>query len=54
VESEREPDGPIDSPQDLRGCFAYILRLTGCFLSIYIIMFLAVLAAALISLFFFR
>ena len=54
MEPEREPDGPIDSPQDLMGCFGYAFRLSGCILSIYIIMFLAVVAAALISLFFFR
>lgn len=46
--------GTIDSPQDLKGCFFYLFRLSGCFLSIYIIMFLAIIAAALLSLFFFR
>ena len=51
---EREPVGPIDSPQDLRGCFAYAFRFTGCFLILYITMFAAIIAAAIISLFFFR
>lgn len=48
------PDGRIDNPQDLKGCFSYAFRFTGCFLSIYIIMFVAIVAVALISLFFFR
>jgi hypothetical protein len=42
------------NPQDLTGCFFSFLRLTGCFLYLYITMFLAILAAALISLLFFR
>ena len=54
MEPEREPVGPIDSPQDLRGCFVYIFRFTGCFLILYIIMFLAIIAAAALSLLFFR
>ena len=54
MDSDDGPDGPIDNPQDLKGCVSYAFRLTGCFLSIYIIMFVAIVAAALISLFFFR
>jgi hypothetical protein len=46
--------GPVDSPQDLLGCFHYFFRLSGCFLSIYIIMFMAIIIAAILSLFFFR
>ncbi len=46
--------GPIDSPQDRLGCFNYLFRFSGCFLILYIIMFAASIAAALISLFFFR
>ena len=46
--------GPIDSPQDRWGCFSYLFRFSGCFLILYIIMFAAIIAAALLSLFFFR
>lgn len=51
---DREPVGPIDSPQDLKGCFNYIFRFSGCFAILYIIMFFAIFAAAIISLFFYR
>lgn len=54
MDPDEGPEGVIDHPQDLKGCFSYAFRLTGCFLSIYIIMFVAIIAAALISLFFFR
>ena len=54
MDAAPEPVGPIDSPQDLRGCFNYVFRFTGCFLILYIIMFAAIIAAAILSLFFFR
>jgi hypothetical protein len=54
VEPELEPAGPIDAPQDLKGCFSYAFRFTGCFSILYIIMFAAIFAAAIISLLFFR
>jgi hypothetical protein len=49
-----EPSGPIDAPQDLRGCFVTIFRCGGCMAILYIIMFIAVVSAALLSLLFFR
>jgi hypothetical protein len=54
VEPEAEPAGPIDAPQDLKGCLAYAFRFTGCFSILYIIMFSAIFLAAVISLLFFR
>ena len=51
---DHEPAGPIDSPQDVKGCLAYIFRFTGCMSILYIIMFAAIIAAAFISLLFFR
>lgn len=47
-------DGPIDSPQDKMGCARYLFRFSGCFLILYIIMFTAIICAAIISLFFFH
>ena len=47
-------DFPIDAPQDLKGCFSYAFRFTGCFSILYIIMFAAIFCAAVISLLFFR
>jgi hypothetical protein len=49
-----EPTGPIDAPQDLRGCVMTIFRCGGCMAILYIIMFVAIAAAAILSLFFFR
>ena len=46
--------GPIDAPQDLGGCFITMFRCGGCMAILYIIMFIAVFLAAIISLFFFR
>lgn len=47
---------PVDDQhaQDLRGCFYFFFRATGCFLWLYITMFFAIIAAAVISLLFFR
>lgn len=47
-------DGPIDSPQDRAGCLKYAFRLGGCISALYITMFLAIIIAAILSLFFFR
>ncbi len=41
-------------PRDLMGCFSFAFRFSGCFLYLYITMFLAIIAAALLSLLFFR
>ena len=49
-----EPSGPIDAPQDVRGCLTSIFRCGGCMAILYIIMFSAVILAALLSLIFFR
>jgi hypothetical protein len=49
-----EPTGPIDAPQDLKGCFLSIFRCGGCMAILYIMMFFAVISAALLSLMFFR
>jgi hypothetical protein len=49
-----EPSGPIDAPQDLRGCLVSAFRCGGCMAILYIIMFFAIVAAALLSLLFFR
>lgn len=54
MEPDAGPAGPIDAPQDLKGCFAYFFRFTGCFSILYIIMFTAILLAAILSLLFFR
>jgi hypothetical protein len=53
-DADWEPSGPIDAPQDLRGCFASIFRCGGCMAILYIIMFIAIVLAALLSLLFFR
>jgi len=55
-------DGSLDQqehqedehPQDLKGCFLFFFRATGCILWLYITMFLAIAIAAIISLFFYR
>jgi hypothetical protein len=47
-------DGPIDSPQDRVGCIKYAFRMSGCIAALYITMFLAIIIAAILSLFFFR
>ena len=49
-----QPAGPIDAPQDLTGCFLSAFRAAGCMASLYLIMFFAIAAAALLSLMFFR
>ena len=49
-----ELTGPIDAPQDLRGCVSTMLRCGGCMSILYIIMFIAVILAAIVSLLFFR
>jgi len=54
VDDDSGPAGPIDSPQDKLGCFTYLFRFSGCFLILYIIMFGAIISAAILSLFFFR
>lgn len=54
MDGELDPAGPIDAPQDHFGCFSYLFRFSGCFLILYIIMFGAIISAAIISLFFFR
>jgi hypothetical protein len=54
VPSAGQVDEADHNPRDLRGCFYSFLRFGGCFLYLYITMFLAILAAALISLLFFR
>jgi hypothetical protein len=52
--ADREFSGPIDAPHDLRGCLASVFRCGGCMAILYIIMFIAVILAALLSLLFFR
>ncbi|HEX6559698.1 MAG TPA: hypothetical protein VF021_09555 [Longimicrobiales bacterium] len=54
MDDEREPAGPIDSPQDRLGCASYLFRFSGCFLILYIIMFAAIIMAAIIGALFFR
>ena len=58
VSSSAEPapelTGPIDAPQDLRGCLNTVVRCGGCMSILYIIMFIAIILAALFSLVFFR
>jgi hypothetical protein len=49
-----ESSGPIDAPQDLRGCVVVAFRAGGCMAILYIIMFIAIFSAALLSLLFFR
>ena len=52
-----EPDVLVDDdqhPQDLKGCFAFAFRCTGCILWLYITMFFAIIAAAFLSLLFYR
>jgi hypothetical protein len=43
-----------EHPQDLRGCFSFAFRSTGCFLWLYIVMFIAIICAAVLSLLFYR
>ncbi|HUP89551.1 MAG TPA: hypothetical protein VM100_09380 [Longimicrobiales bacterium] len=54
MSDELDPVGPIDAPQDRFGCFSYLFRFSGCFLILYIIMFAAIILAAVGSLLFFR
>jgi hypothetical protein len=51
---DRAPSGPVDAPQDLQGCFLSIARCGGCMAILYIIMFIAIISAAFLSLLFFR
>lgn len=43
-----------EHPHDLKGCLHFAFRATGCILWLYITMFLAIVIAAIISLFFYR
>lgn len=47
-------DSDDEHPQDLKGCFYFAFRLTGCMLWLYITMFVAIILAAIVSLFFYR
>ena len=49
-----EPSGPIDAPQDFKGCFVTMFRCGGCMAILYIFMFIAIVSAAILSLLFFR
>ncbi len=49
-----ELTGPIDAPQDVLGCLHTVVRCGGCMSILYIIMFIAIILAALSSLVFFR
>ncbi len=49
-----ELTGPIDAPQDVRGCLTSVVRCGGCMSILYIIMFFAIISAALLSLLFFN
>jgi hypothetical protein len=51
---DRQGAGPLDAPHDLRGCLASVVRCGGCMAILYIIMFIAVILAAVLSLLFFR
>ena len=56
TETNTEDEGPYqdEHPQDLKGCFLFFFRFTGCFLYLYITMFLAIIIAAILSLVFYR
>ena len=54
MDDDHLPAGPIDSPQDRLGCATYLFRFSGCFLILYIIMFAAIISAAIIGVLFFR
>ena len=43
-----------EHPQDLKGCFLFAFRTTGCILWLYIVMFIAIVSAAIVSLIFYR
>lgn len=45
---------PIDHPQDRLGCASYLFRFSGCFLILYLIMFTAIICAAIIGFLFFQ
>ena len=49
-----ELTGPVDAPQDLTGCLLSVVRCGGCMSILYVIMFIAVILAAVLSLLFFR
>lgn len=50
-----ELTGPVDdAPHDVRGCLLSIVRCGGCMSILYIIMFIAVILAAMLSLLFFH
>ena len=55
AEHEQDDWTPTDEhPQDLRGCFFFAFRATGCILWLYITMFFAIICAAVLSLIFYR
>jgi hypothetical protein len=47
-------DDDDQHPQDLKGCLFFAFRFSGCLLYLYITMFIAIIAAAVLSLIFFR
>jgi hypothetical protein len=46
--------GDYEDPRDLGGCLLFFFRFTGCFTSLWIIMILAIIAVAFLSLLFWR
>ena len=52
-----DPDSNLEDhedPRDLGGCLLFLVRFTGCSTMLWIIMTIAVIAVALLSLFFWR
>ena len=53
--SAPEPPHPdFEDPRDLRGCLVFFARFTGCTTILWIIMTLAIILVAILSLLFFR
>jgi hypothetical protein len=54
VQEDQPSTNDDEHPQDLKGCFFFFFRATGCFLWLYITMFFAIVCAAILSLIFYR
>ncbi|HSL71664.1 MAG TPA: hypothetical protein VK864_15565 [Longimicrobiales bacterium] len=54
MSDDGEPVEDDQHPHDLKGCFFFAFRATGCILWLYITMFFAIICAAILSLLFYR
>lgn len=54
TDEQSDASSADEHPQDLKGCFFFAFRATGCILWLYITMFIAIACAAILSLLFYR